>query len=510
MTPTRLPIGIQTFREIREAGHRYVDKTAHLRRLFNAGKHILLTRPRRFGKSLFLDTCRNLFEGNEGLFRGLDIHRHWDWSVRHPTLRLTFGAGDFTDPRSLPVQLASQLEAAERRFGLSSDAACGPQRLAGLVAALHRRTGRPVAILVDEYDNPVDALGHLPTARANCDSLRRLYAVFEEADPHIAFTLFTGVSNLAKSSLFAGVEDLVDITLDPAFATVCGFTERELDTAFAAELAGLDRSAIRESYLGYRWLGERVYNPWDILLLLRRRRFGPHWCETGSPSLLVRRIIDGRLGSSALGNMTADGDLLRTLDVDHTPTEALLFQTGYLTIAGKTDLPGKPIYRLAYPNRVVRQNLHESVLRHLVKDTTRQMANLLRLHELLEVNDLEGLRSLFQAFFADIPDERYKSAEVAGHDAFCTSVFHSYFASLGLDITVEGDDGDGRLDMAVRFGDRVYVFGFSVVEAPRSGAAAPPRTTHRADRYRDAGNTVVLIDVQFSMATREVVGFEVH
>ena len=365
---------------------------------------------------------------------------------------------------------------------------------------------------MDEYDKPVvDALDHLPTAGANRDLLRRLYAVFEEADPHITFTLFTGVSNLARSSMFAGVEDMVDITLEPAFATVCGFTGQELDTVFAAELAGLDRSAIRESYLGYRWLGERVYNPWDILLLLRRRRVGPYWCETGSPSLLVRRIIDGRLGSAALGDMTADGDLLRTFDVDHIPTEALLFQTGYLTIAGKKDRPGKPTYRLAYPNRVVRQNLHESLLRHLVKDTTRQMANLLRLQDLLVANDLEGLRSLFQAFFADIPDERYKSADVAGHDAFCTSVFHSYVASLGLDITVEGDHGDGHLEMAVRFGDCVYVFGFSVVElAPSSGAAAQPRTTYRTDRYRDAGNTVVLIDVQFSMATREVVGFEVH
>ena len=173
------------------------------------------------------------------------------------------------------MQLASQLEATERRFGLSSNAAHDPQRLAGLVAALHRRTGRPIAILVDEYDKPVvDALGHPPTARSNCDFLRRFYAVFEEADPHIAFTLFTGVSNLARSSLFAGVEDLVDITLDPAFATVCGFTERELDTVFAAELAGLDRSAIREAYLSYRWLGERVYNPWDILQEQRTARIG--------------------------------------------------------------------------------------------------------------------------------------------------------------------------------------------------------------------------------------------
>ena len=202
----RLPIGIQTFRIIREEGYYYVDKTAHVRRLLDEGTHYFLSRPRRFGKSLLLDTVKELFEGAEPLFRGLAIHERWDWSVRHPVVRLSFGSGNFKDPDYLAANLAAQLDELERRADAASGYAAGPDRFARLLRTLHERAGRRVAVLVDEYDKPIlDALDAPDMARANRDFLRGLYSVVKDCDAHVRFALLTGVSKFSKVSLFSGL-----------------------------------------------------------------------------------------------------------------------------------------------------------------------------------------------------------------------------------------------------------------------------------------------------------------
>ncbi len=191
----KLPIGIQTFSEIRTGGYYYVDKTAGLRRLIDAGKHFFLSRPRRFGKSLLVDTLKQLFEGNRPLFEGLAIHDHWDWTVRHPVLQLDFSGGDFTAPDALPAHVADQMAAAERRAGLAGAYASIPGRFAGLIEALHQQSGQRVVVLVDEYDKPIlDALETPDAARANRNFLRGLYGTIKSSDAHVRFTLLTGVS----------------------------------------------------------------------------------------------------------------------------------------------------------------------------------------------------------------------------------------------------------------------------------------------------------------------------
>ena len=335
----KLPIGIQTFRQIREGGYYYVDKTGYLRKLLDEGKHYFLSRPRRFGKSLLVDTISELFEGGEALFRGLDIHDKWDWSAPNPVLRLSFSGGNFREPGALRASLMAQLDSVARRSGVASRYDTGPERFAALVEALRRKAGRPVAVLVDEYDKPIlDALDAPDVARANRDFLRGVYGVVKDADADIRFSFFTGVSKFSKVSLFSGLNNLIDITLEPAFSAVCGYTDRDLDTVFAPELDGLDRDAIRDWYNGYRWLGEEVYNPFDILLLFRRRKFGAYWFETGTPTFLLETLFNRRVSSVELGGMIGSSELLSTFDVDDMATEALLFQTGYLTITGESDL----------------------------------------------------------------------------------------------------------------------------------------------------------------------------
>ena len=507
MAKRRLPIGIQTFRKIWQEDCYYVDKTAYIRRLLDEGTHYFLSRPRRFGKSLFLDTLKELFEGNEPLFAGLYIREHWDWSVRHPVVRLSFGSGNFKEPGYVQTNLMAQLDAVERRAGIASDYATGPERFAHLLETLHSRAGQAVVVLIDEYDKPIlDALEVPEIARANRDFLRGLYAVIKDCDAHVRFAFITGVSK------FSGLNNLTDLTLEPEYSAICGYTDADLDAVFAPELPGLDRDQIRDWYNGYTWLGaERVYNPFDILLLFRRRRFDAYWFETGTPTFLVETLFKRRVSSLALGRMEGSSELLSTFDVDDMATEALLFQTGYLTITAEENLGGERLYQLGYPNREVRQSLNRSLLRYLVKDPSRQMANSVRLYRLLEANDFAGLETLFHAFFASIPYEWYNNNDIAQYEGYYASVFYSYFAGLGLDIAVEDSSSHGRLDMAVLFNGCVYLFEFKVVELASAGAAMAQLQQRRyADKYRALGQPIYLITVEFSKDARNLAAFAVE
>ena len=518
MTRRRLPIGIQTFRTLRERDCYYVDKTAFIERLLEEGTHYFLSRPRRFGKSLFLDTLKELFEGSEELFEGLHIHARHDWSERYPVVRLSFGGSSFTEPVHLQVNVMAQLEGVAEQQGVSARYATGPERFAHLLRTLHARAGQRVVVLVDEYDKPIlDALERPEVARANRDYLRGLYGVIKDSDAHVRFTFLTGISKFSKVNLFSQLNNLTDLTLDPVYSAICGYTEGDLDAVFAPELGGLDREQVREWYNGYSWRGnDKVYNPFDVLLLLRRREFEAHWFETGTSAFLVDTLFERRVSSVSLGDMVSTADLLSAFDVggrsaaEHIGTEALLFQTGYLTIAGEERLGGELLYRLGYPNREVRQSLNRVLLRQLVQDTAQQMANSIRLARLLEAHDCAGLKELFEAFFSSIPYQWYTNNDIARYEGFYASVVYSYFAALGYEIAVEESSSHSRLDMAVRTGGQVYLFEFKVVEMASPGSAlAQLRARDYAAKYRGRGEPIHLIGVEFSREARNVTAFEV-
>ena len=507
----KLPIGIQTFREIREDHCYYVDKTAYMGRLVAEGKHYFLSRPRRFGKSLFLDTLKELFEGNEPLFEGLAIHEQWDWSVRHPVLRLDFSRGNFKEPSQLQEDVAAQLDAMEKQVGVSSDYAGASVRFSQLIKALHERSGQRVVVLVDEYDKPIlDALETPEVARANRDFLHGLYSTIKFGDAHIKFSFLTGVSKFSKVSLVSGLNNLIDIALDPQYSAVCGYTEADLDAVFAPELLGLDRDEIRTWYNGYNWLGEEaVYNPFDVLLLFRRRAFAAYWFETGTPTFLLETLLARGVSAVDLDHMLGSEELLSAFDVDHIATEALLFQTGYLTIRRSESRGGRMYYRLGYPNREVQQSLNESLLNHLTGNPARQAEHSARLYDLLLVNDFDGLKTLLEAFFASIPYQWHTNNEIANYEGYYASVFYSYFASLGLSITVEDSSSAGRLDMAVEFNENVYLFEFKVVEGASEGVAMKQlKARGYAAKYRGRGEAIYLVGVEFSRETRNVAAFE--
>jgi hypothetical protein len=516
MPRKKLPIGIQTFREIREENYYYVDKTGFARRLIDEGKYYFLSRPRRFGKSLLVDTLAELFQGNEPLFRGLAIHDSWDWSRHYPVIRISFGSGRLASAAALDERIREILADNQANLGVSCTHPSIPGCFGELIRQAHAQYGQRAVVLVDEYDKPIlDNLTEPEVARAMREGLRNLYSVIKGEDAAIRFALLTGVSKFSRVSLFSGLNNLRDITVSQAYSAICGYTQADVDRVFWPELDGLDREEVQVWYNGYHWTGEAVYNPFDLLLLFQERIFKAYWFETGTPTFLIDILTERQVYLPRLGQTLASEALLSAFDVDHIATEALLWQTGYLSIDRVERFFDEQRYYLRYPNREVYQALANSLLltwSGAEPDHTQQtLQQKYRLGELLLANDFAGMQDLFTAFFASIPHDWYRNTPLARYEGYYASVFYAYFAALGLDLIPEDSSRLGRLDLAVRLNGQVYLFEFKVVELePEGGALAQIKARGYADKYRAEGLPVHLIGVEFSRAQRTVVGFEVE
>ena len=507
----RLPLGIQNFSEIRSGDYYYVDKTAYIERLRASAKHYFLSRPRRFGKSLLLDTLKELFEGNEPLFRGLAIHDRWDWSVRYPVIRLDLGGGNYRSLAELEDTVAEQLDVIESAAGITSRYQSLPVRFRSLIRGLREAHGQRVVVLVDEYDKPIlDTLADPNAAETNRDFLRGLYGNVKSMDAHVEFSFFTGVSKFTKVSLFSDLNNLLDITLDPRFANICGYTETDLDQVFAPHLEGLDRVRIREWYNGYGWLGEeRVYNPYDILLLLGTRMFRAHWFETGSPDFVIQLLKERRVFMPALDGLLTTEELLSKFDVRRMGIEALLFQVGYLTIVEAEEVWEEMQYRVGYPNREVRQSLHRNLLEEVTPSGAAPMEAIGRLRGALATGDLERVEDLIRTLLDSIPYEWHTRNDIARFEGYYASVLYSYLLATGLEVVVEDSSRRGRADLAVRCGGRVVLFEIKVVGGEPTGAAlAQLRERDYAAKYRGGGEPIHLIGVEFSRKSRNLAAFE--
>ncbi len=513
MIRRQLPIGIQDFRTIREGDFYYVDKTSHLMRLVNQGRLYFLARPRRFGKSLLVDTLRELFEGAEPLFRDLDVHQYWDWSVRHPVVRLSFD-GNYNEPGNLDSNIVNQLAMIEQDAGLEAPATCNAaDRLQNLLRQLHRSTGQRVVVLVDEYDKPVlDVIDRPDMAVANRDYLRGFYGVIKGSARDVRFVFVTGVSMFSRVSLFSGLNNLDNISLDPEFATICGYTESDLDLVFGPELPGLDRHEIRAWYNGYNWLGDdRLYNPFDLLLLFRKRRFMPHWFETGSPTFLFRMMMEREISPLELEKLSTDSRRLTSFDLDDIGIGALLFQTGYLTITAEERRGPRTLYTLDYPNLEVRQSLNDRLLAYLANGREETAGQGDELARLLAVNDFENFANRLTSFFAGVPYQWQGNNSPARYEAWYLGMLYACFRAIGLDVRVEESSGRGRADMVVLHEGQVFVFEFKMTGAKGDGeetarlAIEQMRERGYAEKHLERDEPVHLVGVAVSREKRNLV-----
>ncbi|WPL16289.1 putative AAA-ATPase [Thiorhodovibrio winogradskyi] len=511
MQRKKLPIGISTFAKIRGEDYYYVDKTELALRLIDAGSYYFLSRPRRFGKSLLLDTLAELFQGNLPLFQGLYAERCWDWSIPYPVIRLSFGGGVMRDRGELDAKFRELLDINQASLRIICRQPTAPGCFAELIRAAEQQYGQRVVILVDEYDKPIlDNLSDPELARQMREGLRNLYSVIKDHDRHIRFVFITGVSKFSKVSLFSGLNNLQDITIDQRYSALCGYTEADLDLVFAPELEGLDRQQIKDWYNGYNWTGATVYNPFDLLLLFDSRLFRSYWFETGTPTFLIEVLTQRHTFSPRLNAWRATEALLSRFDVDDMSTEALLWQTGYLTFHGQRQLGARIEYTLGYPNLEVESALNEALLKGLYGDASEASEASSRLYDTLMSGDFDQLRQHFVSLYASIPHDWFRNNPVTDYEGYWASVFYSHFAALGLEIRLEDATNHGRLDMALLFNAQVYLFEFKVVElVPEGRALEQLKARNYAEKYQALNQPIHLIGVEFSKQERNLVGFEV-
>ena len=527
MTRKKLPIGIQTFSEIRREGYYYVDKTPFVSALAESGKYYFLSRPRRFGKSLFLDTLAEAFAGNRALFTGLYLEDHWDWEKRHPVVRISFAEGQLQQAAQLEEHIHEILTENARRLGVPIDPA--PKgvhlRFGQLITRAAETYGHQTVVLVDEYDKPIlDNLTDPDTARAMREGLRNLYSVLKGRDADLRFVFLTGVSKFSKVSLFSGLNNLNDITVDDRYAALCGYTEDDLDTVFAPEFTAaaaegrpLDRRQVRAWYNGYSWGGpQRVYNPFDVLLVFDKRDFRAWWFETATPRFLVQWLARHRFYTPQLERLYASEQLLSAFDVEHIEPEALLWQTGYLTLTERRITPaGTPAYVLGLPNQEVRTALNAALRATWITPELERILqqSIWEIYDMLTHGDAAALHEHFQRLYAGIPTDWYRNNPIAQYEGYFASVFYSHLASLGLPMVAEDTSLQGRLDLMLRAGSTVWLFEFKVMDgdAPTGEALAQLIRRDYAAKYRAAPEVEKLLQVgvEFSASRRQIVGWEV-
>jgi hypothetical protein len=503
----KLPIGLQNLREMRTQGYAYVDKTPFVAQLAEQGKYYFLARPRRFGKSLFVDTLAEAFAGSRELFVGLYLENHWDWSHSYPVLRFDFSPGVLPDRALLDETLLSQVRGHQERYGLPWREQPVHLALTDLVERLHQTTGQPVVLLIDEYDKPIlDNLQSPEQARVMREGLRNFYSVIKRLDPHLKFVLLTGVSKFSKVSLFSDLNNLKDMTLDPRVATLCGYTENELTTTFAESLDGVNLDEVRRWYNGYNFLGEPVYNPFDILLYLDSRQFKPYWFESGTPTFLIELMRARQIYLPALENLWLEEELLGRFDVETIEPETLLFQTGYLTIQEQIWEFDTYRYRLGYPNHEVRVSLPRAVLNRYVPDLMAKEQTRDRLARALKQDDPAALENAFHAFFASIPHNWYRKNNLVSYEGYWASLVYCLFAALGVETRAEEVSHRGQVDLVIQYQGRLWLLEFKV-DGGNDGQGALDQIKSKGYHQRYAGQPVTLIGIDFNREQRNLSGF---
>ncbi|MFD2110535.1 ATP-binding protein [Thiorhodococcus fuscus] len=482
----KLPIGIQTFREIIEEGYVYVDKTGHAWALASSGKYYFLSRPRRFGKSLFLDTLKELHEGSEALFRGLYIHERWDWSKRHPVIRLDFSAGVLRSRAELDLRIEWMLKENAERLGVVCDRTRNdiPGCLSELIIRAHAESGQRVVILVDEYDKPIfDNITDLARAAEVREGLKNLYSAIKGQDAHIQLVFMTGVTKFSKVSLFSGINQLRDITLSAAFGTICGYTQSDLESSFGQHLRGVDWARLKQWYNGYAFRGESVYNPFDILLFISEaNQFRNYWFETGNPSFLIELLRNRRLFLPDLEGIEASEEILDSFDIERIDPVTLLFQTGYLTIADTRESFGQWLFALRIPNQEVRHALAN----HLIDAYTGRLPSerlewQKSVYGPLSCGDVDAFIAAIKRLFAGIPWRNFTHNDLPESEGYYASVLYAFLASLNAEIIPEDISNHGQVDLTAKLAGYIYVIEIKLnLKAEGSGAGERDESSNPA------------------------------
>ena len=505
------PIGVQSFSKLRSENCYYVDKTALVHELVTTGYYYFLSRPRRFGKSLLISTLHEYFKGNRGLFKGLAIDslEPDEWHC-HPVLHIDFNGQLYDSKTSVGEVLESCLREWEREYGVSDASMSYALRFGAVIKNAVEKTGRQVVVLIDEYDKPIlDVLGDRDLEENNREVLRSFYSVMKSQDANLRFVMLTGVGKLPQMNVFSGLNNIMDISMNPKYSTICGITEPELHEYFGKGVADLAEAncmtvdeayeALKSNYDGYHFAGDMrdVYNPFSLLIALYDRQIADSWYRTGTPTHLIKMLKRTDVPIRNLDGSPCTFTRLTEGNVTGNDIIATLYYTGYLTIKQYNRAMNSVI--LGYPNGEVRRGFLDNVLALSTNIRTGESSTLvLELAMAVQSGDIGGYLEKLRSFFADFPYELIKRNEAHYQD-----VIYCITKLLGFYVQAEYRTSSGRADMILGTKEAVYVFEFKL-DAGAEAAMSQIDTKEYALPFAADGRRVVKVAVSFSSETRNI------
>ena len=515
-TIRKLPIGIQDFEYLRKENFLYVDKTQYVYQLAHYGKPYFLSRPRRFGKSLFLSTLKAYFEGKKELFEGLKIAElEKDW-IKYPIIYLDFNKSEYNDVQTVEMVLNSMLKKYEKEYDVQDIEEKLSIRFDNLIAEIYQKTGKNVVVLIDEYDKSLVNTMHNPDANEKIrDLLKGFYGVLKAKDACLRFVFLTGVTKFSKVSIFSDLNQLIDISLDENFAEICGISEDELLQNFQPEIQALAErrkisyeqafAELKKRYDGYHFAKESadIYNPFSVLNTFAKLDFAYYWFATGTPTFLAKALRNQNYDIRKFDDaVTIAANSVMDYRMESQNLIPLLYQTGYLTI--KNYDPVLDEYVLGFPNEEVKYGfLNELLPAFVLTPIATGNFSVTDFLRKLKNNDIDGFMTLLKAFFADIP---YDAIELKNrNEQYYQHVFYLLFTLMGQFVQIEVKNNKGRADAIVKTADSIYVFEFKMDDnATAEDALIQINSKDYAIPYTADHRKLVKIGVEFSQTEKGV------
>ena len=506
-----LPIGLQNIQEIITDGYIYVDKTQFALELIQTGKHYFLSRPRRFGKSVFVSTLAEIFKGNKALFEGCHIaESNYDWKP-YPVLYLDFANMANQTPEELKVDLRDALNTTGEEEDIEVVKPSLQSQLKALIKALASK--ERVVVLIDEYDKPlIDNLHNLEVAEGNRRLLQDFFGALKSLDKHIKFTFITGISKFSKVSLFSGANHLEDISMNAQYAAMMGYTQEELTEYFGQHIQAItqERNALGQStneeevlaeikdwYNGYRFSkAERyVYNPFSTLHFFKIREADSYWFATGTPFFLTKQIKKYSKDLVPLSGTKAKGDeLMGSGNIEKINLKALMFQSGYLTIESYNEKTR--YYQLVFPNKEVREAFIHSLIEHFAQLNAKLSA---QMRTLLEEDNLPVFFEKIKGRFSKLPYQTFSKAQEHTYHGLLFSILNS----IDLEVSAEVTNNSGRLDLLIQMPKTTYVIELKLNRTPEEGLHQIISKGYDKP-YLGQGKSIARIGLNFSSNKRNI------
>ena len=518
-----LPIGIQSFEKLRKNNYVYVDKTPFVYDLAQTCSPYFLSRPRRFGKSLFLSTMKAYFEGKKELFTGLALEKlEKDW-IEYPVIYFNFAQDGYSTDESLNANLNYILSNYEEKYGIEKKEERFSNRFEQIIKKANEITGRQVVILIDEYDKPIlDAL-YTEYEEKNRTILREFYVTLKANDEYIRFLFITGITRISHMNIFSGLNQLNDISLNEKYSSICGVSETELTQYFVPEIEELaqkknlsideTKKRLARKYDGYHFVpfGEGVYNPFCLLKCFSELNFGSYWFESGTPSFLVKTLQNQPFQLfSIMDGRKATESQFKDYDPDSKNMLPVIYQSGYLTIKDFEETEDSRIYTLGFPNKEVEDGFLNAILPKFISVPDDDLGlSVDYLRKAFAANELEYAMRIVKACFSDIPTIVQKNM----CENFYEAITHVLFRMTGFDVVSEMQSIFGRSDIIVTTQTDVYIFELKTVpptdfEKGVADALAQIEKKGYAERYSVSGKITHKIALVFADDASGVLGWK--